>query len=254
MGADYKFDEVATLATNFFYTTSKITNSQGVVIRKDVVPVVGNSFPSSHYAPFFFGWNGSRPDKWGQFNGSVSAILGMGGVFSRLNEFPAEIAQSKQATTEFAVLRPQLSRSQKLVQGFTLYGNVTGQWANEPVLNLEQLAVGGVSSVRGYHEGERYADTGLTMQGELRSPTFGLGEGKPIGVQLIGFTDYGEGYLLDPAAGQKASQALWGAGAGLNFSFGPRVESHISIAWPLMDSAFTRAGRERVLFSVSAQL
>jgi hypothetical protein len=48
--------------------------------------------------------------------------------------------------------------------------------------------------------------------------------------------------------------ALWGAGVGINFNLGPHVESHILVAWPLLDSAFTVAGHERISFSLSAQL
>jgi hypothetical protein len=40
----------------------------------------------------------------------------------------------------------------------------------------------------------------------------------------------------------------------LNFSFGAHVESHILVAWPLLNSAYTAAGHERISFSVIAQL
>ena len=39
-------------------------------------------------------------------------------------------------------------------------------------------------------------------------------------MQLTAFTDYGEGYQLDQSAAPNAHQALWGAGAGVNFHFG----------------------------------
>ena len=41
---------------------------------------------------------------------------------------------------------------------------------------------------------------------------------------------------------------------GANFHIGAYVESHVLIAWPLIDSAFTTAGRERIMFNISAQL
>jgi hemolysin activation/secretion protein len=206
------------------------------------------------YAPVFLGWTGSRPDKWGELNGGLSTTLGTGGALTHVGEFPIALEGPKRSSTAFATIRPQLSRTQNLFDHFTFYANATGQWADEPVLNLEQFPLGGLSSVRGYREGERYGDTGYLAQGELRSPTYWLNSSQRIGAQFTEFTDYGDGHLLFPGSGQKEDQALWGAGLGLNFTLGPYMESHLIIAWPLTDSNFTKAGRERVSFSLSAQL
>ena len=152
-------------------------------------------------------------------------------------------------------VRPQLSRTQVLPDNFTLYGSMAGQWANEPLLNLEQFELGGNGSVRGYREGELYADTGWVGQLELRSPVLLAGAKRlKIGTQITAFTDYGEGYQLDQAPCRASDQSLWGAGVGVNFHFGSHVESHILVAWPLENSAFSTAGRERISFSLSAQL
>jgi hemolysin activation/secretion protein/AraC-like DNA-binding protein len=254
-GLDYKDYKVETLATNTFYTTTTITNSSGTVVTNSTnVVVAGNRFSSVTYVPVFLGWTGSRPDKWGQMNGSLSLTLGTGGTFTHEGVFPTALEGPKPSSTAFATIRPQLSRSQKLFDNFTLYANATGQWANEPVINLEQFALGGTSSVRGYREGERYGDTGYLTQGELRSPTYWIGSDRRIGAEFAEFTDYGDGHLLFPGSGQKADQALWGAGVVMNFTLGPYMESHIVLAWPLNNSNFTKAGRERITFSLSAQL
>jgi hemolysin activation/secretion protein len=108
--------------------------------------------------------------------------------------------------------------------------------------------------VRGYREGELYADTGWVGQAELRSPVYWRGKDTKIGTQVTIFSDYGEGYKLDQGAAETAHQALWGTGAGINFNLGHYVESHILVAWPLLNSVYSRAGRERISFSLSAQL
>jgi hemolysin activation/secretion protein len=187
-------------------------------------------------------------------DGGVSLVAGTGGSFSQEREFPSLIANSKEATTEFVALRPQISRTQVLPDNYTLYGSMAGQWANEPLLNLEQFELGGNASVRGYREGELYADTGWVGQLELRSPVYWRGTGMKIGTQITAFTDYGQGFQLAQEASQNAHQDLWGTGAGVNFKLGRYVESHILIAWPLLNSAFSRAARERISFSLSAQL
>ena len=270
LGMDFKEDKVVTLPTNYFYSTAFVkegNNPNSPVLRIRSTIAVGGveSYPSLQYTPVFVGWNGSRQDHWGQgaspdehrwsqFNGGLSLLAGTGGTFSRDRAFPFLIAGTTEATTEFLAVRPQLSRTQVLPDNFTLYGSMAGQWASEPLLNLEQFELGGNGSVRGYREGELYADTGWVGQLELRSPFYWRGAGWRLGTQITAFTDYGEGYQLDQAAALHSVQALWGAGVGVNFKLGPYVESHILIAWPLMNSAYSVAGHERISFSLSAQL
>jgi hypothetical protein len=266
IGMDYKEDKVVTLPTNEFYYITRISHGAGGGHTNTVVSSIGiagvATYPDLQYTPFFLGWNGSRQDHWlqsgspkrsSEIDGGLSLVAGTGGTFSRDRAFPTLISNNKDATTEFLAVRPQLSRTQVLPDNFTLYGSMAGQWANEPLLNLEQFELGGNGSVRGYREGELYADTGWVGQLELRSPTYWRGASAlKIGTQLTAFTDYGEGYSLDQAAAQN-TDALWGAGAGVNFKFGSYVESHILVAWPLLNSAYSVAGHERISFSVSAQ-
>jgi hemolysin activation/secretion protein/AraC-like DNA-binding protein len=265
VGMDYKSDKVVTLPTNYFYITKiethGLNSSAPPTISRTTSATPGTgTFPSLNYTPLFLGWNGSRQDHWFQsgppgdlwsrFDASFSVVAGTGGTFSQTKTFPSLIANSTEATTEFVALRPQLSRTQILPENFTLYGNLAGQWANVPLLNLEQFALGGVSSVRGYREGEFYSDTGWAGQLELRSPIYWRGANRRIGTQITTFMDYGEGFDMD----SNNHESLWGGGAGLNFNLGPYVESHILVGWPLLNSAFTKAGHERISFSLSAQL
>ena len=269
LGIDYKNDKVVTLPTNYFYYTTVVTHglssSAPPTITHSTIAIPGvETYPGLNYTPLFLGWNGSRQDHWGQigppgdlwnqFNGSLSVVAGTGGTISGNKTFPPLIANSTEATKEFVAVRPQLSRTQALPENFTLYGNMAGQWANIPLLNLEQLALGGNSSVRGYREGELYADTGWVGQVELRSPVYWRGANRRVGTQFTAFMDYGQGYELDQTAAASGHDALWGAGAGVNFNLGPHVESHVLIGWPLLDSAFAKAGHERITFSLSAQL
>jgi hemolysin activation/secretion protein/AraC-like DNA-binding protein len=258
VGMDYKEDKVVTLPTNYFWSITTSPAKPGTPGYTNASPTTGiagvATFPALNYTPVFLGWTGSG-DLWSQFNGGFSLVAGTGGTFSRERAFPGEITHQSEATTEFVAVRPQLSRTQVLPGNFTMYGSMAGQWANIPLLNLEQFELGGNGSVRGYREGELYADTGWVGQAELRSPVYWRGmSALKVGTQFTAFTDYGEGYDLDLAAGQNTDQALWGAGMGVNFHLGSYVESHILIAWPLLNSAYSTAGRERISFSLSAQL
>ncbi len=268
-GLDYKDDKVVSLPTNNFYYTTIVTHgnnsSAPPTITHSSIAIGGvETYPALNYTPLFLGWTGSRQDHWGQFgsppaqwsqiNGGVSLVAGTGGTLTPERAFPSLIANSTEATTEFVAVRPQLSRTQVLPDDFTFYSGLSGQWANVPLLNLEQFELGGNASVRGYREGELYADTGWVGQAELRSPVYWRGTGMKIGTQITVFTDYGEGYKLDQGSSPNADQALWGAGVGINFNLGHYVESHILVAWPLINSTYSRADRERISFSLSAQL
>jgi hemolysin activation/secretion protein len=269
IGMDYKNDKVVTLPTNNFYYTTIVThgNGSGVppTITRSSIAIPGvQTYPSLNYTPLFLGWSGSRRDHWGQggspgdqwsqFNGGVSVVAGTGGTLTHEREFPSLIANSTEATTEFVAVRPQLSRTQVLPDNFTVYTGLSGQWANEPLLNLEEFELGGTASVRGYREGELYSDTGWLAQTELRSPVYWRGKDIRIGTQITLFTDYGEGYKLDAPSGQSGREALCGSGIGINFNLGRYMESHILVAWPILNSIYSGAGRERISFSLSAQL
>jgi hypothetical protein len=267
LGVDYKEDAVITLPTNYFYYRTTVTNGVGVqatgttISTKIAIPGAA-SYPSLDYTPLSLGWTGSRQDHWGQignpgnlwnrFDGSLSLLLGTG-TFSGNKSFPTLIGNTPEATTGFVVLRPQLSRLQNLPENFTFYNSLSGQWANEPLLNLEQFALGGHATVPGYYDGEVYADTGFLEQAEVRTPVYWRGVNRRIGSQFTLFTDYGAGYDLDPARQGLSHEALWGSGLGGNFFFGSHVESHLIVGFPLLNGPYTESGHVRVAFSLSAQ-
>ncbi len=223
IGMDYKNDKVVTLPTNYFYYTTIVTHgnnsSAPPTITRSSIAIPGvETYPSLNYTPLFLGWTASRQDHWGQigapadlwsqFNGSLSVVGGTGGTLTHERAFPSLIANSTEATTEFVAVRPQFSRTQVLPENFTLFASLAGQWANEPLLNLEEFELGGNASVRGYREGELYSDTGWVAQTEFRSPVYWRGQALKIGTQITLFTDYGEGYKLDQASGTSGRQAL----------------------------------------------
>jgi hemolysin activation/secretion protein len=102
-----------------------------------------------------------------------------------------------------------------------LRGNA--QFADSPLLPLEKIAVGGVSTVRGYRTNYRVTDNGYTLSVELRYP---LAEFElwniPSRLNLIPFMDYGEAWNIRESWNPDArSEALWAVGMGFNWQFQP---------------------------------
>jgi hemolysin activation/secretion protein len=92
------------------------------------------------------------------------------------------------------------------------------QFADSALLPLEQIAVGGVSTVRGYRTNSLVRDDGYTLSIELRYPLYPLLGLAPSSsrnrLTLVPFMDYGEAWNLG-----KRSDALWSIGAGFNWQF-----------------------------------
>jgi len=76
---------------------------------------------------------------------------------------------------------------------------LSGQYANEPLISVEQFPLGGRYSVRGYLEGEAFGDHGWDLQVEVRTPALRGFLGGFLGekIQGLAFYDVGEFFLLE---------------------------------------------------------
>ena len=90
------------------------------------------------------------------------------------------------------------ARIQVMPHNQMLIMQVNGQYANRALYASEQMQVGGMSSVRGYDEGYRLGDYGVTASVEYRAPIPGLKALLPEkyefisdSIQLAGFYDFG---------------------------------------------------------------
>ena len=65
------------------------------------------------------------------------------------------------ATGRFIYFRGDLSETIELPRGFQLFAKVQGQVADQPLVNSEQFAGGGLGTVRGYLEAEELGDNAI---------------------------------------------------------------------------------------------
>jgi hemolysin activation/secretion protein len=90
----------------------------------------------------------------------------------------------------------------------------TGQWTDDKLLALEQLSVGGYSTVRGYLENQLVRDRGVAGTIEFRVPFLFNKSGQPI-AQLAPFFDAGGAWNV---GGSPSPTTLYSSGVGLLLS------------------------------------
>ncbi len=88
---------------------------------------------------------------------------------------------------------------------------ISTQMTDSSLLSLEQFALGGVNTIRGYRENQVVRDNGVVVSGELRVPLAYDANGQTI-LSLVPFVDFGYGW---DEARTNDSINLTSAGAGL---------------------------------------
>lgn len=101
-----------------------------------------------------------------------------------------------------------------------------GQLSSQPLLPLEQFAVGGVRTVRGYRTNQLVRDQGYASSLELRVPVLRHEAGTPL-LQLAPFVDIGGAWYK--GRDTPLPQRLRSAGIGLHFDPDRRI--HAELYW-----------------------
>jgi hemolysin activation/secretion protein len=156
------------------------------------------------------------------------------------------------AQPNFMYLRANAQHDRPLVFGSRLFLRVAGQITPAPLINNEQLALGGVDTVRGYLEADSLGDVGYDATAEWRSPSLaphiGTGWSKAY---VFTFVDNGLVRLIDPLPKQAADTRLSSWGAGLRLTGWEGLDLGLEWADPLVGTLSTRAGDWKLLFEVA---
>ncbi|HXR47577.1 MAG TPA: POTRA domain-containing protein [Candidatus Limnocylindrales bacterium] len=165
------------------------------------------------------------------------------------------ITGSAQSTGHWVILRPSFSQQFQIYTNWITSFRADGQWASEPVISPEQFGAGGVNSVRGYHEGEVFGDTGWHLSLEQQTPPYVVGmirDNTPLTVRGSIYMDYARVYLIDPE-GRQGSTPLCGTGFGMAASAGSHWQAQFLFSWPLLSAGSTTAYQPFFNFSLTAQ-
>ena len=132
------------------------------------VTIAGKTVPTPvTYYPFSLNYTAT----WSPKGSMTTADAGLTFAARELGSDTAEFDLNRfKADGNFFYLRGDLSHQRDLPAGFQIFGKLQGQVADQPLVNSEQFAGGGLGTVRGYLEAEVLGDDGVAATVELRSP------------------------------------------------------------------------------------
>ncbi len=259
-GLDYKSYQLTSYKTNNFTLNSQvldtlsgsqfpITNINTSIIQSPV-PVTVRSL---EYLPLTLRYDASLRDSRGvtAFGLGLNVNAWFSGTLTDLRN----VTSSQKSYGHWVTLNPSMSRDFTFRTNWVLTLRADGQWASEPLISNEEFGVGGLASVRGYHEGEVFGDTGWHITLDQKTPPFTIGTvyaKHPLTVRGAVFMDYGEAYLLDPQ-GRQSRTSLWGTGFGGVATIGANWEARLLFAVPFQAAGTVGEEEPRFNFSVSAQ-
>lgn len=255
-GLDFKSYALNSGKTNSF-VLSEITYDANGNQNPPVVSTVNSPVPETRqsldYLPVSLAYNAQWrvPRATLGFGLGLSANTSFSGSTSNLQN----IAGSTKASGHWVTLDPNFSADIVVRTNWVLSLRANGRWASEPLISNEQFGAGGIASVRGYHEGEVFGDTGWHVSLEQKTPphVVGMVAGQlPLTVRGSVYMDYAETYLLDPQ-GRDGRTALWGVGFGTVASLGSYWEARFLFSLPLLDAGTINAHEPFFNFALTAQ-
>jgi len=159
---------------------------------------------------------------------NVTASHGIQGLGSTTNDNPVA-SRPFAGRVDFSKVEGTISRLQPLFANLSLFVSAYAQYAGTPLLVSEQCSYGGRFFGRAFDPSELLGDHCWMVIGELRydiaTPWKQLTR-----LQLYGYTDHGETYLLLPALGSLAHQQGTSVGAGVRVAWEDIWTADLSVA------------------------
>jgi hemolysin activation/secretion protein len=188
------------------------------------------------YLPMSLAWTGAFNAKGSDLQLGVTLSGGLRGLINRQEEFSDKRYQAK---ANYALLRLDARHNQALPWwGLRLRSQLETLFSPEPLISNEQFVLGGVSSVRGYHEAAAVGDLGLRASLQLATAELApnLGWKALKGLSLHTFVEGAAAELRLPLPGQAQRSRLLGVGLGGQLSLGGPFPFNLAldVAWPLL--------------------
>jgi hemolysin activation/secretion protein len=156
------------------------------------------------------------------------------------------------APARYHILQPALTHSQALPADWQLRFAMNGQWTRDQLVPGEQFGLGGMDSVRGFHEREITGDRGYRGSGELYTPDLGSLLGiSDLRLRALTFYDWGSVRRLDPLPGEPRRQSIASTGVGIRLAYARSLTLRADWGLVLNGGGQQSAGDSLVQFRVS---
>jgi hemolysin activation/secretion protein len=157
---------------------------------------------------------------------SARLIASPGGLSSNGDD-AAHSSLRPGARSKYLLARAALWHRRDLPKGWDLVGHLSGQWASDPILQADQIALGGAAALRGLPEQFGLGDDGYLGGLELRTPVITLSSDWKMRPSL--FLQAGETFdlVLDTSTNAISS------GLGLQLAKGDSLRASIHAGWRL---------------------
>lgn len=227
-------DRVLSLSANTAYPIirSRLDNLKidGEFEYRDVVSKTdGKPFNNDRLRILTAGVNYDHTDGWDGITAYRIAYSQGLPIFNATNSNAKDLQSRAGASGTFGLFTGQVTRVQNLPANFSLFATATGQYANQPLLASEELALGGSNFGRGYDLGEITGIKGLAASEELRySPEWE--DLFPHGLQIYQFYDIGRVWRSRYGL---ASESLASTGAGVRANLLENLYVYVEVADPL---------------------
>lgn len=216
------------------------------------VTIAGKTVPTPvTYYPLSLNYTAT----WSPKGSITTADVGLTFASRQLGSNTAKFDLNRfKADGNFFYLRADISHQRDLPAGFQVFGKLQGQVADQPLVNSEQFAGGGLGTVRGYLEAEVLGDDGVAATIELRSPNVlptrsaADNEGR-----FYLFAEGGYYSLMKTLPQQTGNFELASVGLGARVHWRDHFNGSLDLAIPLTGESSTDAFDPRGTFRVWAE-
>jgi hemolysin activation/secretion protein len=211
----------------------------------------GDSVPLK-YAPLTLAYSGLMQSERDQYGLGLSLLVGTGSFFGYGSDWEQFDFKRFKASPSFMVLKLDANGTHSFEGDSQIGFRLSAQVADGPLVSSEQIAGGGMNSVRGYLSAEVTGDVGWVGSVEWRTKPLTWLNPWVENWRMYVFTDAARLSLKEPLPEQADRFSLASVGFGTSFGIGPHVTGRLDLGYPLKSGPRTDRHDPQLNFSVNA--
>lgn len=205
--------------------------------------------PSVSIAPITIGYDARLRSESGR---DTSALIGLTTNFIGDADDIEETRAGAGVT--FNILRGQIKHIEPLPGNWALAGTLRGQYADSPLVPLEQTGIGGLNSLRALSPRQFSDDNSYAAVLELYSPNFGRSIAEGLSMRGSVFFERAALIRNDPQALERDELHMADIGVGLTVDYNKWLRLRFDLAWLVADGGLEELDDVRANISLEADI